>query len=224
MIRSLIVAMVVLISLLGVEAKAGEERLPVKRLPHTGNSLQRFVPSGWIVEERAAGDLNGDGVADYAAILVQGKPDFDKDGVVNERQRGVIIVLSTGKGFTLAGVNDDLLQCTTCGGVKEGVSITIRKGVVILSQLSGSREFTDETWRFRFAPGNRRFILIGRDVEYGDSILGTGKTESINCLTGRTVSETYRHDEEGRRKITLSTKRGKIPPNTTFIEDVTAGQ
>jgi hypothetical protein len=109
-LRSLLIAILVLIPLPGVDAKAGEERLLVQRIPHRGNSLHDFLPPGWVVEERASGELNGDGVSDFAAILVQGKPDFDKDGVVNERQRGLIVLLSQKKGFSLAGVNDDLLQ------------------------------------------------------------------------------------------------------------------
>jgi hypothetical protein len=103
------------------------------------------------------------------------------------------------------------------------VSITIRKEILILSQLSGSREYTDETWRFRYAPESRRLILIGRDTENGDGMLGTGKIVSINYLTGSSVSETYRHDAEGRRKLTLSKTKGRVPRNTPFIEDVTAG-
>jgi hypothetical protein len=225
-LQSLLIGMIVLFPHLVDEAKAGEGdgRLPVHRLAHAGKALHDFLPAGWIVEEQAAGDLNGDGASDLAAILVQSKPEFDKDGIVSDRQRGLIVLLAGRKGFTLAGVNDELLQCTTCGGVKEGVSINIRKGVIILSQLSGSREFTDETWRFRYEPGSRRFILIGRDTEYGDSILGTGTTKSINCLTGRTVSEMYRYDAEGSRRISLSKKTGSVPRNTPFLEDVTLGQ
>jgi hypothetical protein len=114
-------------------------------------------------------------------------------------------------------------QPETPGGLPSFSGWKLRNGVITLSQLSGSREYTDETWRFRYAPESRRFILIGRDTENSDSMLGTAKMVSINCLTGSTVSETYRHDAEGTRRITLSKKKGRVPRNTPFIEDVTPG-
>ena len=95
-----------------------------------------------------------------------------------------------------------------------------RKRSLSSVQLSGSREFTDDTWRFRYDPPTRRFVSIGRDIENGDSALGTGKVESFNFLTGLKITETYRYDKEGKRKITISTKREKGPKNTPFIEDV----
>jgi hypothetical protein len=107
-----------------------------------GNSLQAFLLPGWIVEEQAAGDLNGDGVSDFAAILVQGKPDFDKDGIANERQRGLIVLVSNKKVFTFA---ESMMTCSSV----------------------------------RLA--------------------------------------------EGMRRITLSKKKGRVPRNTPFIEDVTPG-
>ena len=62
--------------------------------------------------------------------------------------------------------------------------------------------------------------MIGRDIENGDSGRGTGKIESFNYLTGLKITETYRYDKAGDRKITVSTKRGKVPQKTPFIEDV----
>jgi len=180
-----------------------------------------FLPRGWMIEQQAGGDLDGDGVADIAAILVQEKPVVDKSGVESELERGVIVLLGNSKGkFRLAGANNALLRCTKCLGVKEGVSICIKKRVVIVGQMSGSREFTDETWRFRYDAGNQRFILIGRDVESGDGMVGTGKIESFNYLTGIKITETYRYDEKGERKITISSKKRKGAKATPFMEDV----
>jgi len=201
-------------------ASASEDTLPVKQIPHQGHALRDFVPRGWMVEQEVSGDLNGDGAPDRAAILVENKPDMDKDGAINERQRGLIILLSAaGNSLQLAGTNDSILQCTTCGGVKGGVSMEIKKGVVIISQMSGSREFTYVTWRFRLDANTARFLLIGKDEESGDSILGTGTIESINYLTGRKIVEKYRYDKTGERKIMLATKRETITKSSLFLEE-----
>jgi hypothetical protein len=123
----------------------------------------------------------------------------------------------------LAGSNERLLQCTTCGGFKGGVTIELKKDVIIVGQMTGSRGFTDETWRFRHDPQTRRFVLIGRDIETGDSVLGTRKIESFNTLTGFKIVETYRYDRKGDRKITISSKKEQGPRNTPFFDEVEAG-
>ncbi len=217
----IVILLTALMLAIGSAVQAREDGLPVKRLPREGQSLRDFLPRGWTIEEQAGGDLDGDGVEDIAAILVQEKPVVDKNGVESELERGVIVLLGKQKGrFRLAGTNNTLLGCTKCLGVKEGVSIGIKKRVVIVGQMSGSREFTDETWRFRYGAVNQRFILIGRDVESGDGMVGTGKIESFNYLTGIKITETYRYDEKSERKITISTKKGKGPKATPFMEDV----
>jgi hypothetical protein len=202
-------------------AQAQEEGLLVQALPSAGRSLGDFLPQGWTVEQEVHGDLNGDGGTDIAAILIQDNPQLDASGAPNERQRGLIVLLRHEPNTLIrVGTNQTLLQCTTCGGMKEGVAIDIKKGVMIVGQMSGSREFTDETWRFRYDAQTRRLLLIGRDIENGDSGLGTGKVESCNYLTGLQITETYRYDQKGDRKITVSTKRGKCSKKTVFIEDV----
>jgi len=206
-----------LLILVGWAAQARTEGLPVKDLPPEGKSLVDFLPKGWTVEDQVNGDLNGDGVSDIAAILVQGEPDSAED----EPQRALIVLLGRDKEkFVLAGTNNKLLECKGCCGIKEGVGISIKKGVIVVEQMSGSREFSNETWRFRYDPQTQRFVLIGRDLETGDGMRGTGTIESFNFLTGSKITETYRYDKNGERKIATSTKTEKATQKTPFIEDV----
>jgi hypothetical protein len=206
-----------LIVLLGWAGQAGADGFPVKDLPPAGKSLADFVHKGWAVEDQANGDLNGDGVSDLAAILVQVKRDSEED----ELQRALIVVLGRDKEkFIPAGTNDKFLQCKGCCGVKEGVGISIKKGVIVVEQMSGSREFANETWRFRYHPETQRFVMIGKDIETGDGMRGTGTIASFNYLTGRKITETYRYDKSGERKITASTKKEDASRKTPFIEDV----
>lgn len=201
-----------------VESRA--EGLPVKDMPTSGKSLNAFLPKGWAVEDQAGGDLNGDGVSDISAILMKGKAG-SSIREADDDPRALIVLLGHGKGeFTPAGTNDRLLQCRGCGGVKEGVGISIRKGVIIVRQMTGSREFSDETWRFRHDPQKKRFVLIGRDMESGDGMLGTGTMVSFNYLTGRKITRSYRYDTKGENKIAASAKQENVPRKTPFMEDV----
>jgi hypothetical protein len=200
--------------------QAHPEGFPLKNHPAEGKSLAVFLPKGWTVEDQASGDLNGDGVPDMAVVLVQGG---DQSQMEDEPQRALIVLLSHGKeNFTLAGINDKFFQCKGCGGIKEGVVISIKKGVIVAEQMSGSREFANETWRFRYDPKARRFVIIGRDLETGDGMRGTGTIESNNYLTGLKITENYRYDKNGEHKIALSTKKEKVPRQTLFMEDVKA--
>jgi len=209
-----------LVILLGWTAQARADGFPVKDLPSEGKALVDFVPKGWTVEDQAKGDLNGDGVADIAAVLVQGKPDGGRSEAGDELQRAVIVLLGSDKDkFIRAGTNSKFLSCKGCGGIKEGAGIGIKKGVLVVDQMSGSREFANETLRFRYDPGTQRFVLIGRDVETGDGARGTGTTVSSNYLTGRKITEPYRYDKTGERKITTSTKTEECPVKTPFMED-----
>jgi hypothetical protein len=216
--------LLLLFILLGWAAQPIAEGFPMKDLPPEGKSLVDFVPTGWSVEDQVNGDLNSDGVPDIAAILIHGKPDSKPSEAEDELQRALIVLLGSGKDkFIPAGTNDKIIHCKGCGGVKEMVGISIEKGVLVVSQWSGSREFSIETWRFRYDPQTRRFVMIGSDLETGDGMRGTGTIASFNYLTGRKITETYRYDKNGERKIAISTKREKGPRKTPFIEDVELG-
>jgi hypothetical protein len=196
---------------------AQEKAFDPGKLPREGHSLADFTPPGWSVEEKADGDLNADRIADIAAILVQSSSGQDAE----EGQRVLLVLVGGAHGkFSLGGSNDELLVCVHCGGVKESAGVDIKKGVLIISQLIGSREYADQIWRFRYAAKTRRFVLIGKDVTHGDGALGTGDKESFNFLTGLKISESYRYDQKRDREITLSSKKEKILKRTPFLEDV----
>jgi hypothetical protein len=200
--------------MVGFAAQARGEGFTIKDLPTEGKSLADFVPKGWAVEDQASGDLNGDGVSDIAAVLVQSE---SEDGM----QRALIILLGRGGDkFIRAGASDKVLQCKGCGGIKEGEAISIKKGVVVIDQWTGSREFAKTTWRFRYDTQTQRFVLIGKDIDSADAMRGTGKIESFNYLTGQKIIEIYHYDEKGERKIATSTKKEKGSNKTPFVEDV----
>jgi hypothetical protein len=92
-LRILKLSLILLTLIMGAAAQAQEEGLPVKYVPREGHSLGDLLPHGWTVEREVNGDLNGDGVSDIAAILIQDKPDLDESGAKNERQRGLIVLL-----------------------------------------------------------------------------------------------------------------------------------
>ncbi|PXX41521.1 hypothetical protein [Undibacterium pigrum] len=190
-----------------------------KKMPATGQALQDFVPSGWKVENQVSGDLNADGVADIAAVLVEGKNTAD------DRQRGLIVLsASTGKGYSVLGSNGKLLQCQGCGGIKDGVNLTIKNGVLIVSQYSGSREYSVYTWRFRLDAASQRLQMIGIDEEEADGMVGKGATVSTNLLTGQQITESYQYDEKRDRKVILSSKKAKVAKSVTLLEDAVGSQ
>jgi hypothetical protein len=209
-------ALVLLTATLG-HASAQEAAFDSGRLPREGRALDDFIPRGWAAADKAEGDLNADGIADIAAILVP----VSAGSPLEEGSRILVVLLGGADGkFRFAGSNDELLVCVHCGGVKESAGVDTKKGVLIVSQMTGSREYTDQTWRFRYDPKLSRFVLIGKDRTDGDAILGAGDKVSSNFLTGLKISESYRYDEKRGREIAHSAKKEKIPKQMPLLEDV----
>src|ERR1051325_115037 len=144
------------------------------RVPAQANAPQKFSPLGWKIEEQITGDLNGDSVPDYALKLVEAKAEKDAEGDPTERGRALVVALAAKDGqLTRAGVADNLLQCTRCGGafygvVETPVDVTIEKGVLVVHQYHSSRELTNPTYRFRYEPATGKFVLIGFDLANAD--------------------------------------------------------
>lgn len=199
-------------------AQGERARIDRSRIPAEAENVNSFVPTGWKTEEQVTGDLNGDSLPDYALKLVEDKP-AKKDDVANDRERALVIVMNDKSGkLSRAAVTDKLLQCTTCGGAFYGVmdapaSVQIEKGILIVDQDHGSRDVTRLTYRFRYEPETKKFLLVGFDLASNDRLTGMVVTESTNYLTG------VRIVTRGKGKKD-TTSRTQIPKNKVYLEQV----
>ncbi|HJQ33089.1 MAG TPA: hypothetical protein VJ866_12955 [Pyrinomonadaceae bacterium] len=229
--RTFFMSAILLLSLFvaGASARQDEPRrfLDPNLVPTTGREPREFVPRGWKVETDegvVTGDLNKDGSPDAVLRLVEDMPVENSEGVLNTRYRALVVLLAQpGGGYRRAAVAAKLLSCTTCSGVlgdPEGgnVQIEIKNGVLNVNQLSGSREATDLTQRFRYDAASGRFQLIGEDVSEYDRAAGGGTSTSTNYLTGLRVVKTSKPLRGGRESNTTKTTR--VPVKSRFIEDV----
>ncbi len=112
-----------------------------------------------------------------------------------------------------------MLLCSSCAGVlssPDGANSTIKikSGVVIVSQLSGSREDREATHRFWIDKSSKRLILIGKDILDYDRANGDSTLTSINYLTGQQIVE------KSQSQKVVSIKKSTIAKSKQFIETV----
>jgi hypothetical protein len=228
MIDSLkVLAALVLVALAATVFRAQEEErrfIDLKQVAVEGDAAQDFVPRGWKIEGQVEGDLNADSKPDTVLKLIEDLPEETAEGALNTRYRALLVLLRTGTGkLQRAAAGTRVLQCAGCGGMlgnPGGGVISIEKGVLVIDQLSGSRESTDLTQRFRYDPRLKRFVLIGEDVVNADRLTGESTSESTNYLTGVKITKKTRLDKSGDHEITLSSTTKKIAATKRFLEDV----
>jgi hypothetical protein len=172
---------------------AQDDRTTINKtlIPATGNDPRDFIPSGWKLEAQLSADLDGDSVSDYVLKLIEDKPAKTAEDTVNDRARGLVVLLATTGGKLMrAAVADKLLQCTQCGGAFYGVveaPAEVRldpRGVIVVEQDHGSNEVSNMTFRFRYDSGSKRFVLIGFDYSERDRATAKVVSDSTNYLTG----------------------------------------
>jgi hypothetical protein len=203
--------------------------LDAKLVAVEGRAARDFVPRGWKIEGdegELTGDLNKDGVPDKVLRLVEDIPVEGAEGTYNERFRALVILFAQpGGGFKRAAVATKLLGCTLCAGMLGdpaggNIQIEIKNGVLNVNQLSGARESTDLTQRFRYDAAAGRFQLIGQDVENSDRLEGNSTTESTNYLTGVKVKEVRKVKRENADPVLVSRKTLHVAAARRYIEDM----
>jgi hypothetical protein len=216
---------IVLGLLLSMPLVAGAQEvkpLDLAQVPREGKAPKDFVPSGWSIEQTIRGDLDKNGSEDVVLQLIEQGPK-DKDGAEPDRARALLALLTEGGKLRRAGASNRILYCSTCAGTmsgEEGGQVKLQKGVIVVDQVSGSRDTTHTTLRFRYEPKDKRFVFIGEDIDMRDRL--TGKTEKVstNLLTGLKISETLEYDEQKEDDVVVSSKKEKVPVKRVYLEDV----
>lgn len=195
-------------------------------LPRRAERVEKFVPSGWVVEETISGDLNNDSVPDAALKLIEKMPaGSDKDDPPS-RNRVLLILLKNKDGaFERAATAKKLLQCTGCGGAFYGVAeapaeVLVNKGVLLIRQDFGSRNVTEQTFRFRYDPTAKKFALIGYDETDRDRATGQTRSESTNYLTGVKITEIFQYSEKLDKEVKKSTRQTKVAKTPKYLEEI----
>ena len=163
--------------------------LAITSVPQRAKSAEAFAPRGWKTEKIVRGDLNRDGRADAAIVLVEARAAHVEDGVPMGRRRALIIAFNRRSGWKRVGFGNQLLLGTRDGGAFYGVTdapveVSIQKGVVIVGMEFGSREVTTTTHRLRWEPKRHAVYVIGADAATRDRLTGGGQITSVNYGTG----------------------------------------
>lgn len=170
--------------------------------PSKGKSIEAFSITGWEITAKASGDLNKDGLADYALELTQ-KDSVQlidtSDGIYAEdslyyQPTALVILFKKGDAFIKAKVSYDVLprpeglnHCHTL----EAMDIT--RGVLNISTHSfmsmGSWWASSTTSRYRYQNGD--FYLIGKDESSYHRASGEADSYSTNYLTRKQQIKTF---------------------------------
>jgi hypothetical protein len=196
--------------------------LSSKQVPQSTTTLKDFAPKGWQIEQSLNADLNGDGFADVALVLVEtfvGKPDPNN---LPERQRALVLALKQGNRYQRVGFGPYALICTRCGGAFWGigevpVNLKVQKKVLLVSFESGSNEMTAQTYRYRLS--GSRVQLIGVDSNNYSRTTGAFSNTSSNYLTGDRVLEQGSSNSNGESTV-KSTKKSRFNVRPIYLEDV----
>lgn len=178
----------------------------------TGQTINDFLPSGWMVLDSAYGDLNKDGIKD-AAVIMQLK---DSTRIVNNledtvlTQPRILLLLfknTANNQFSLVEQSNSFIldhDNAVMDDPYQGISID--KGVLKINfhlfYSMGSWYTTSSTYKFWF--NGASFVLIGADISTIHRATLDFEDYSYNFLT-RKRTYTKGNEEKGSTKTTIKT-------------------
>ena len=180
-------------------------------IPTSGRPLVSFIPRGYqlLRDCRATGDLNGDGRADVALVLVPMAEDTARSGD-NLPPRLLLVLWRTATGYHLAARSNRAILCRSCGGMGDDPfsKITILNGVLNVQHYSSSNWYWKLDSKFQYRRQGVALIgttsLSGRTsgscgardwsagCTYRDTNLLTGEYESVKVSEGCQMLENRR--------------------------------
>ncbi|MCA0370189.1 MAG: hypothetical protein LCH26_03695 [Proteobacteria bacterium] len=182
-----------------------------------------FVPPGWLLLDKAQGDLAGEGRQDVALVIAQNDPERikeNKEGLgsetINTNPRALLILFQeVGGAFRLVLTHKTMIppegdEHSPCLA-DPFQSVAITKGRLILSYQSWS---SCGTWSasqfetiFRYEKETQGFRLIGAQRTDFHRATGEGTHTSTNYLTGKKkITKTHMGDDGSAKPHVAWTK------------------
>jgi len=153
-------------------------------IPERADAPPRFVPSGWRMETQLEADFNADGKNDIAMV------------VRNDDERWLLVALGEGKGLHRIGLGE--LDPFPLGDA----SLDAKKGVLLITDLTGGTTAIQSTYRYRFEAATGRMQLIGDDASLYSRTNSHGGIEvSTNRLTGVRLTQKSTLDGNGEYRF-----------------------
>jgi hypothetical protein len=189
----------------------------LSKIPATGKTIGLFIPAGYDTIMTAYGDMNKDGIADYAMVLKSDKEDtYNAMSDTTELPSRVLLLLFKNEaGYSLAAKTTQAIMAKYDGGVfgDPFESVGITKGILIVQHYGGSAWRWAYTHKFRYQ--NAAFYLIGQtsdnywNVKMCNKLKDFAGTdfEDINFITGsyekKRISEDCKllENKKGRKAV-----------------------
>jgi len=173
-------------------------------LPTTGRSAASLTPPGWSREAEAMGDLDRDGRADLALVLVS--PDGG--------HRVLTVGRGTPQGFRKVG------EAVLPAGPLRPAELNIGdRGVLTVEDLVGGETAIQATYRFRYDGQSGRVRLAGLDaVHFSRAGVHDANRVSINFVTGERVDQLEKLEDDGTI-APQKARRRKARPAVLYMEN-----
>ena len=171
----------------------------LSQMPEKGERAEDYVPPHWTITDRAEGDLNADGIRDFAFTMMIDEQDtkyieslrmLNRDASWIDKTFIIAVVDSRGdRRMHLNSINYNLYGDSDApvrnGDVRDAYKMEIKKNVLSINLDYGGMMRWDATFHFRLEqPSGGSLNLIGFDYQ----VMCVTTTE--NCLPWK-LSENY---------------------------------
>lgn len=195
-----------LMALCAFSAPASAQHIAVPKM--SAEEVNGMLDTGARLESRVDGDFDGDGEIDTVFV---GRGEDKRSLSAMLAYRGEVDL-----GHQPVGVLE--LDASPLGDAQ----VSIRKGVLVIEDLTGGTTATQTTYRYRYDPKQARMRLIGLDAQRYSRTNSHGTIKlSWNLLTGDRVIERGEPNETGKGEeaiIYAPAKRDKKPSKPLYME------
>lgn len=172
--------------------------------PMSAEEIANYIPDGARIETRLDADVNGDGMPDTIFIAAS------DDRRVLKVMMAYVDEFDTGHD-PVGEVEMDVDPLGTA-------SLSVKKGVLLVEDLTGGTTAIQSLYRYRFDAKARRMRLIGDDVTlYSRTNAHDSTSISTNRLTGARTTKVSKIEGDGY--VDQPPKQGKVPIKPVYMED-----